>query len=299
MTCPKCGATTELYPCPVCGFQPEQPCEEELLAARRHRFRGARMLALVLCTVLVLGLGVFGVSRWLFSGDWQEPDVQPGPETPPVSQQPATVPNPNPTPNPDPAPTPDPAPVPEPEPEPIPPRYTVVIDPGHGGTQQPGVVAGTLCEKEINLQVACKLRDLLEQDNIRVIMTRTEDVYMKLGPRIDMANEIAADCFLSIHCNSFDNPKVRGFEVFYYKSDAGEEMAESMRKAAELLGIRTRECKSGNYQVLRDADVPAALAEIGYFTCPEELALLRDDSYQQLIAQALRDGMLNYLDKEP
>ena len=60
----------------------------------------------------------------------------------------------------------------------------------------------------------------------------------------------------------------------------------------------TRECKSGNYQVLRDADIPATLVEIGYFTCPAELELLRDDGYQDKLAQAIMTGMVTYLDKE-
>lgn len=278
MTCPRCGALTESLPCPVCGWDPAQT--QEVPVRPRHRRRRWDRLALVAGVgLLAAALVIFGLSRWLFSGDWQEPAVPDEPDLPTA------------------APLPDPIPEPEPTP-PVPPRYTVVIDPGHGGSQQPGVVAGDTCEKDINMQVALKLKALLEQDNIEVIMTRTEDVYLGLKERIMLANDIGAHCFVSLHCNSYDNEKVRGFEPFYYKSDAGQALAESVRRAAEDLGIMTRECKSGNYQVLRDADIPATLVEIGYFTCPAELELLRDDGYQDKLAQAIMTGMVTYLDKE-
>lgn len=290
MTCPRCGAITELLPCPVCGWEPEDTPPER----PRPKQKPWRRLILLLGLLLVAGLALFGLSRVLFSGDWQEPAAPTGP----TLEEPAPAPEPRPG-DPVPAPEPEPAPAPEPEPEPVPPRFTVVVDPGHGGSKQPGVAVGETCEKEVNLLVAFKLKALLEADNIQVVMTRTEDVYMDLDDRIDLANDIKADAFLSIHCNSFENEKVRGFEVFYYKSEIGKAMAEVIRQAAETLGILTRECKSGNYQVLRDAKLPAALAEIGYFSSPEELELLRQDSYQDKIAQALHDGLLAYLEQEP
>lgn len=275
MICPRCGAITEQLPCPVCSWEPELAEEPVLRRPRRKRIRWDRLLAAALLLTLALVLG----SKLLFSGDRQEPDA-------PVDVSP------------DPIPAPLPEPEPQPEPEPIPPRYTVVVDPGHGGTQQPGVVAGETCEKDINMQVALKLKALLEAENIEVVMTHTEDVYLGLKERIMLANDIGADCFVSIHCNSYENTKVRGFEPFYYKSETGQALAEAVRQAAETLGIQTRECKSGNYQVLRDAKVPATLVEIGYFTCPAELTLLQDSSYQDKIAQAIMEGMLAYLDKE-
>jgi len=284
MTCPRCGAITEYLPCPVCGWNPEETPEVQTRPRRRHK-RRARLLAVALGGLLVLGLLIFGASRWLFSGDWNQPDPPAEPDLPAVNLAPVSPS------------LPDPEPAPDPEPPQLP-RYTVVIDPGHGGTQQPGVVAGDLCEKEVNMRVAMKLKALLEQDNIEVVMTRTEDVYLGLKERIMLANGISADCFVSIHCNSYDNEKVQGFEPFYYKSEEGEALAECIRQAAETLGINTRECKSGNYQVLRDAKVPATLVEIGYFTCPAELELLREDGYQDKLAQSIMNGMLAYLDKE-
>ena len=279
MTCPRCGAITESFPCPVCGCQQQELPRPEP-RPRRRRPRADRLALVVLAGLLILGLVVFGVSQVLFSGKWNEPAQSPQEPAPPADSTLETPPE------------------PEPEPEPaLPPRFTVVVDPGHGGTQQPGVVSGDLCEKVINLQVARKLKALLEAENIEVIMTRTEDLYLGLAERIELANGIGADCFVSIHCNSYDNSKVRGFEMFYYKSAKdGKQLAEAIRTAADGLGIITRECNVGNYQVLRDAKVPATLAEIGYFTNSAELALLQDDDYQETVARAIMTGMIAYLE---
>ncbi|MBD5260861.1 MAG: N-acetylmuramoyl-L-alanine amidase [Bacteroides sp.] len=90
-------------------------------------------------------------------------------------------------------------------------KLTVVLDPGHGGKDF-GAVENGAKEKDINLAVAKKLRDLIEKelsDDVDVVMTRTSDVYLTLQQRADVANNADGDLFMSIHVNSVDkkNPK--------------------------------------------------------------------------------------------
>jgi N-acetylmuramoyl-L-alanine amidase len=97
----------------------------------------------------------------------------------------------------------------------------VVVDPGHGG-KDPGAVGPTgLREKDINLEIAFMLKAILEQDyNLIVVMTRSDDTFIPLGERTRIANQEAADIFISIHCNAAPRKKVklktmRGSETYF------------------------------------------------------------------------------------
>lgn len=91
---------------------------------------------------------------------------------------------------------------------------TVVIDPGHGG--EPGTTSESgLTEKEVTLDVALRLRRLLEEAPFRVLLTRETDRWMSLDKRVNFANENQADLFLSIHVNSMEPHSIRALETFY------------------------------------------------------------------------------------
>src|SRR3989339_161738 len=97
----------------------------------------------------------------------------------------------------------------------------VVIDPGHGGDFRGCKGRNGLCEKDVNLDVSKRLRDLLENNGIKVTLTRTTDRPLSanlnedLNSRVDVANREQPDLFISIHCNWSNNSDVRGFEIFY------------------------------------------------------------------------------------
>lgn len=109
---------------------------------------------------------------------------------------------------------------------------TVVIDPGHGG-KDPGSEGPTgLKEKDVVLDIALRLRELLRKDprteNIKVIMTRESDVFIPLGDRTKIANQEKGDLFISIHCNGLDNPSANGFMTFFLdeaKNDESRQIA--------------------------------------------------------------------------
>ena len=93
---------------------------------------------------------------------------------------------------------------------------TIVIDPGHGGEEEPGCVFGNVYEKELDLEIEKKLQAKLEKEYSRVIMTRTEDVNVYLNERARIANRENADLFISIHQNALEDDNVTsGIETWY------------------------------------------------------------------------------------
>ncbi|MBI1976171.1 MAG: N-acetylmuramoyl-L-alanine amidase [Candidatus Omnitrophica bacterium] len=103
----------------------------------------------------------------------------------------------------------------------------IVIDPGHGG-KDPGA-RGRLGskEKDIVLDVALRLRDLLVKEGIEIVMTRDKDQFVSLGRRAQIANENKSDFFLSVHANSSKSRSASGFEI-YYLSDAVDDEARAV-----------------------------------------------------------------------
>jgi N-acetylmuramoyl-L-alanine amidase len=106
----------------------------------------------------------------------------------------------------------------------------IVIDPGHGGDDNGAIGPSKTKEKDIVLDIAKKLRDILERSDFKVILTRDDDRFIPLGDRTDIANEAEADLFVSIHCNAASNKKANG-TIAFFLADAKSDQA---RAAAAL-----------------------------------------------------------------
>ncbi len=192
------------------------------------------------------------------------------------------------------------------------PQFTIVIDPGHGG-RDPGKVgtAGTL-EKDINLQIALYLKEILESQDIKVIMTRTEDKDLStattnfkisdMKERVSLLQKSNADLVISIHQNSYTDPKVYGAQCFYHtNSTEGKELASIIQNKIITATKQTkiREIKSNNdYYLLKHSPVPTVIAECGFLSNPKEEQLLITDTYQRKMAWAIHLGILQYLNNE-
>ena len=128
-------------------------------------------------------------------------------------------------------------------------KYTVVLDAGHGG-EDGGTVEQAAVEKEINLAVVLKMRELLENQGIRVILTREQDMFMKLEERVQVANGEKADLFVSIHCNYYEKDNsIYGLECYYCKgAEEGKYYAErildTIEKSEEIV---SRNAKPSGY----------------------------------------------------
>ncbi len=188
----------------------------------------------------------------------------------------------------------------------------VVIDAGHGG-MDPGKVGvdGSL-EKDINLAVAERLKMYLEQDDVKVIMTRETDtgLYSDTDSRKKMADmrnrceiieESGADLVVSIHQNSYHEESVSGGQVFYYRdSSKGKALAEILQDRFDyVLGDQNRRLPkaNGNYYLLLHVKCPIVIVECGFLSNRKEAALLNSGEYQDKLAYTIHMGIMEYLNK--
>lgn len=171
---------------------------------------------------------------------------------------------------------------------PVNPGVIVVLDAGHGG-KDPGEVVGDIQEKDINLQIALKMKKLLEANGITVIMTREEDVFVSLEERAVNANGYDAALFVSVHCNSYDDSAaVSGFEVYYYQDKQAKSIADAICSDLEETGqLKMRGVKTKELYVIKNTTMPAILLEMGFLTNEAERQKLCSDEYQQMLAEVI------------
>lgn len=184
-------------------------------------------------------------------------------------------------------------------------KAKIVIDSGHGGTD-PGKIGinGTL-EKDVNLKIAYKLKKLLEEQGITVVMTRetgeglAESKTDDMKKRIEIINKEKPILCVSIHQNSYSDEMIKGAQVFYYThSEKGEQAAELLQQ--ELLKVdedNTRQKKANDtYYILKKSEVPTVIIECGFLSNRKEAELLSSDEYQQKMAEAIASGIEKYLE---
>ncbi|NLC63513.1 MAG: AMIN domain-containing protein [Thermoanaerobacterales bacterium] len=172
----------------------------------------------------------------------------------------------------------------------------VVIDPGHGGSD-PGAVCGNIREKDLNLDIGLKLKNILEERGLKVFMTRQDDTYMSTYARAGMANELNADVFVSIHHNASESPSGSGTETLYYPDTEKEALASAIQKSmVKNVGLKDRGVvERPGLVVTRETMMPSALVEVGFMTNSDELALLINETFRQRVAEAIAEGIMNYL----
>ncbi|MDP9751952.1 MULTISPECIES: N-acetylmuramoyl-L-alanine amidase family protein [Thermoanaerobacter] len=170
----------------------------------------------------------------------------------------------------------------------------IAIDPGHGG-KDPGVVVGNYKEKDINLGIALKLREILLDKNISVVMTRNKDETVDLQQRCNIANKNKADYFISIHCNSFTVPSANGTETYAYpRSLAGRNLAQYVQnEIVEMLKTTNRGVKYESFYVLKRTVMPAILVETAFMSNPQNLDLLLQKP--EVFAEAIAVGLMKLL----
>ena len=167
----------------------------------------------------------------------------------------------------------------------------VFLDAGHGGLD-PGCGFEGVSEKEITLAIVLALKEKLEYSGIQVVLTRSGDQDVDLDERWMMANASGAELFVSIHCNSFPDDTVKGFEGYYYQDADSKRFAELIFSAAENYpSIHTRSIREEDYRVLRNTVMPSVLLEIGYLSNAAERADLQSGEYQDTLAQAIFEGI--------
>ena len=165
-------------------------------------------------------------------------------------------------------------------------RRRVIIDPGHGGAD-PGAVRGRVYEKDINLDIAIRLRNLLVEAGAEVVVTRDDDISMELEERVEKANSSGADAFVSIHCNSVFDIFPGGTETFYYNlAPYSQELGVLVHMyLLRSINLLDRKVKSRNLYVLRHTNIPAVLVEVAFLSNDYEFSRLQDTSFREKAAE--------------
>jgi N-acetylmuramoyl-L-alanine amidase len=196
----------------------------------------------------------------------------------------------------------------------------IEVDPGHGGMDG-GASIGETVEKDITLALGKELEKELKRLGAVVVMTRSqeEDAIAEHNPkatfptirarkradlqlREEMIANNDADLFISVHVNSIPDSRWRGAQVFYHKEGhaGGAAVAKAIQGAIrENIGNTEREAlEIKQMYLLKKATVPAVLVETGFLSNPEELKLLTSKDYQKKMAEAIADGIEEYVDGE-
>ena len=192
---------------------------------------------------------------------------------------------------------------------------TVILDAGHGGEDGGAVSSDGVVEKDINLSVALKLRDILEASSYNVIMTREKDIAIydddaeslrekkrsDLHNRLDIIEKNSGKntIFVSIHQNKFPDSKYHGTQIFYSKHDPKSiDLAQSVRTSITqfLQPDNKREIKEANKKIylLNNAQIPAIVVECGFLSNKEECEKLSDKNYQSEMAFSIYCGLTDY-----
>ncbi len=184
----------------------------------------------------------------------------------------------------------------------------VVLDPGHGGTTTVGgsspnnAVGPTgLLEKAVTLDVAKRVRPLLEADGINVRMTRTTDTNLGLAARAHVARDAGADAFVAIHLNGF-NGSAQGTETYHHNNASADSRALAAVVQAEVVkatGLTDRKVKKAGFMALRpvhhDPNTAACLVEISFLDVAAEEARLKTATYKESIAVAIASAVKGWL----
>ena len=178
-------------------------------------------------------------------------------------------------------------------------RLVVTIDPGHGGKDPGAIGIGGLREKDIILPISIKVAQILRQNGVQAVLTRNSDYFVSLQGRVDIADRTNSDIFVSIHANSLGlgRPDISGLEVYYF--DSGLQLAQTVRRnILRSVNVRDRRVRRARFYVLRKTSMPAILIETGYVTGREDAAKLRSPQYRDQMAQAIANGILQYLKRQ-
>src|SRR6478672_9750019 len=172
-------------------------------------------------------------------------------------------------------------------------NVTVVIDAGHGGHDRGGIPGQRISEKVMTLDVAQRLRNVLEASGYRVVMTRDSDVFVPLGTRVAIANSYRNAIFVSVHFNSATRRGADGIETYFYDRDSLPLASAIHHFVAGGAPSPNRGVRRRGYFVLRRTSIPSILVECGFLTNPQEASYVQSASYRQKLADEIARGIRN------
>ena len=191
--------------------------------------------------------------------------------------------------------------------------YKIVVDAGHGAPDGGAVSSDGVEEAGLNLEIAEKLRDALEDEGFLVIMTREDENNIAdtdkqkslremkssdLNNRVNIANNSGADIMISIHMNKFEGGSSWGWQTFYSKnSDEGKRLAtlvqSSIQKNIDRVNKRVALSIEG-IKIVDKTNIPVIIVECGFLSNTEDLRLLQTEEYQNKIVIGIIDGVKEF-----
>lgn len=190
-------------------------------------------------------------------------------------------------------------------------KLTIIIDAGHGG-EDPGAVDNGVVEKNVNLEIALSVSDMLSAFGYKTVLTRSDDYllykngqenrkkYYDVRNREEIANSFENAIFVSIHMNKFNEEYCKGLQTFYSENNPDSKcLADIIQENAKILQQNnTRKTKSGNKTIylMEKLSMPSVLVECGFISNPNEAKLLSDDNYKKSLAFALSCSICEFLE---
>jgi N-acetylmuramoyl-L-alanine amidase len=172
----------------------------------------------------------------------------------------------------------------------------IVLDAGHGGYDV-GATRDQVYEKNLTLDIAKLVERNLKSRGATVIMTRSDDTFVSLGDRVILSNNKEPDVFVSIHINASENPDAHGIETHYYKDDSLD-FAKTIHSAIiSKIEETNRGILKSRFYVIRFTKQPSVLLELGFISNEEERTMLQNKERQEKFAEAITEGIYNYLVK--
>jgi len=180
-------------------------------------------------------------------------------------------------------------------------KFSVVIDPGHGGPDPGAIGIGGIRETDVVLEVSKIVKDLLSEKGVNVFLTRKNEIDLDLPPRVSFANNKDADIFVSIHANASRGKRrdINGLETFYYRGWRGRSLAKRIQQQILRVspGSPDRGVKQGRFYVIKNTRMPAVLVEIGFLTGRLDARRLEKTTHRKRLAYAIAKGILEYLNR--
>lgn len=188
--------------------------------------------------------------------------------------------------------------------------YCVLLDAGHGGADPGKVSTSGVKEKDINLAITLKCKSVLEQNGVRVILTRETDRSLSeegasnkkasdLQKRKKLIMDSPIRCAVSIHQNSFPDASSHGSQVFYHPDHSDSKKLASciQERTRNLMGLENHRTIRPNtdYYLLRDNPVPTVIAEVCFLSNPSEASLISEENMQDKAAFLIAMGIMQFL----
>src|SRR5438874_13180018 len=169
---------------------------------------------------------------------------------------------------------------------------TVVVDAGHGGKDNGAYRKFGGAEKIATLDVAERLARKLRESDLKIVMTRSTDVFIPLEQRVAIENTQKNSIFVSIHFNDSRRRGVHGFETYYHSPNANELAERIQSKLMTIPHSMNRGVHFANFRVLRLATYPAVLVECGFLSNRREGKIARDSEYRELLADKIAEAIV-------